>query len=209
MTSFVPTIFAPGFYAIVDPEHCALSPIETAEAILAGGCSVIQLRDKKSDERSILALALEIKARAHAAGVPFVINDRVDLALLAMADGVHLGQTDLPVPEVRKIFEGHIGLSTHNLAQFESALDDAPDLIALGPIFDTASKENPDPTVGLTLLETVAGRSPVPTVAIGGVRLDRAAELKATGVTMAAAIGAVCKSNDPQNAARALHEALQ
>ncbi len=193
-----------GFYAILDPAECRTSPLETAEAILDGGCAVFQLRDKRGDDRETLALARALAARCRMVNVPFVVNDRVDLALLSEADGVHLGQDDMSVVDARQIFSGVIGLSTHSL---EQALSADADLIGFGPVFDTKTKVNPDPTVGLDALREVCAQVEVPVVAIGGISVQRASQVAQTGAQLGAAIGAVCKADDPRTSARAIHGA--
>lgn len=193
-----------GFYAILDPAECRTGALDTADAILEGGCAVLQLRDKRGDDRETLALAHALRERCTRAEVPFVINDRIDLALLSNADGVHLGQDDLPVSDARRIFEGVIGLSTHDLDQ---ALASDADLIGFGPVFDTATKHDPDPTVGLDALREVCAAVQVPVVAIGGLTPQRASDVALTGARLGAAIGAVCKSDDPRASARAMHGA--
>ena len=196
-----------GHYGIVDPDHAPAGPIETARAILAGGCAVLQLRYKRSDDAEHLSLARELRELAHAAGVPFVINDRLDIALLAQADGLHLGQDDLPIAEARRLFAGPIGISTHDRAQARAAAADGADLIGFGPVFATATKERPDPVVGLEVLRQVVAEVSIPVVAIGGLTVDRAAEARAAGAPLVAAIGAVSRAPDVSAAARALHEA--
>ena len=193
-----------GFYAILDPAECRTSVLETADAILEGGCAVLQLRDKRGDDRETLALARALRARCHEARIPFVINDRVDFALLTEADGVHLGQDDMAVEDARRIFDGVIGLSTHDLGQ---ALAADADLIGFGPVFDTTTKANPDPTVGLDALREVCTKVDVPVVAIGGLTPERAIDVAATGARLGAAIGAVCKSDDPRSSSIAMHGA--
>ncbi|MCC6874649.1 MAG: thiamine phosphate synthase [Sandaracinaceae bacterium] len=199
-----------GLYAIVDPAACRdRDPVAVAEAILRGGCAALQLRDKLNCDHDRLGLARRVGACCRAAGVPFVVNDRPDLALLAGADGVHLGQEDLPIAEARRVAgELWIGRSTHDLAQALDAVDQGADLIGFGPVFATSTKERPDPVVGLEGLGEVVRRVAVPVVAIGGVTLERAAEVSATGAPLAAAIAAVCAAGDPERAARALHQAL-
>lgn len=193
-----------GFYAILDPAECRTSVLETADAILEGGCGVLQLRDKRGDDRETLALARALSERCRRAEIPFVVNDRVDFALLTNADGVHLGQDDMLVADARRIFDGAIGLSTHDL---EQALAADADLIGFGPVFDTTTKANPDPTVGLDSLREVCAAVKVPVVAIGGLTPARAKDVVASGAHLGAAIGAVCKSDDPRGSARAMHEA--
>lgn len=194
-----------GFYAIVDPEVSEVVP--TAEAILAGGCAVLQLRDKRGDDRATVALGRELARRCRSAGVPFVMNDRVDLALLVGADGLHLGQEDLPLEDARRLFTGPIGLSTHDLAQARQAAAAGADLIGVGPIFATTTKANADPPVGLEGLKQVCAAVPVPVVAIGGLQVAHASAVAAAGASLAAAIGAVCRADDPGQAARRFHEA--
>jgi thiamine-phosphate pyrophosphorylase len=199
-----------GLYGIVDPEVCtrrSIAPLELTGAILRGGCAVLQLRDKRGDDRDALALARAMVALCRKADVPFVMNDRIDLALLCDADGVHLGQDDLPVAEARRLFSGPIGLSTHDLTQVRAAEALGADVIGFGPVFETATKTNPDPTVGVDGLRDAVDASSLPVVAIGGVELERCALVRSAGAPLAAAIGALC-SNDPQASARAMHLAM-
>ena len=194
-----------GHYGIVDPDHAPKGAVETARSILAGGCAVLQLRYKGDDDREHLTLARALGERARAAGRPFVVNDRVDIALLAEADGVHLGQDDLPLADARRLFTGPIGVSTHSLAQAKRAEAEGADLIGFGPVFATASKERPDPVVGLEGLRETCRAVAIPVVAIGGISLERAAEARAAGAALIAAIGAIARAHDVLDAARTLH----
>jgi thiamine-phosphate pyrophosphorylase len=199
-----------GLYAIVDPEHCAgRDPRTVASAILAGGCAVLQLRDKR-DAALRAALATELHALCRAASVPFVVNDDLELALALGADGVHLGQSDLPVESAR-IHAGRalaIGLSTHDLGQAQAAHARGADLIGFGPVFATVTKLDPDPVVGIAGLREVCAHVPLPVVAIGGIGADNIAEVRAAGCKLAAVISAVCAAPDPRAAAARLHRAL-
>jgi thiamine-phosphate pyrophosphorylase len=201
---------AAGLYAIVDPAHTGRwAPLELAEALLSGGCAVLQYRDKRADDRARLALARELRERAARAGVPFVVNDRADLALLCRADGLHLGQDDLPISDARRVVGRMVvGRSTHDDAQAHRASLEDHDLLGFGPVFPTTSKENPDAVQGLEGLARARSISDKPLVAIGGIDLDTAGRVAATGVRLAAVIGALARSDDPQATARALHEAL-
>jgi thiamine-phosphate pyrophosphorylase len=201
---------ARGLYVLVDPEHTrSRDPVQIARAALAGGCAVLQLRAKHLPDASRLFLARELRALAHAAGVPFVVNDRVDLALLVGADGVHLGQDDVLPAEARTLAPRlAIGLSTHSLAQAVAGAHSGADLLGFGPVFETRSKERPDPVVGLDTLAAVVRSVGLPVVAIGGIRLDNASAVAATGARLAAVIGAVGEADDPEAAARALHTAI-
>lgn len=199
-----------GLYAIVDPERCGgRDPVQVAEAILRGGCALLQVRAKRLDDRERLALMRAVRARAKARGVPFVVNDRPDLALLVGADGLHLGQEDLPIAEARRIVGAMtIGRSTHDLDQVRAAVAEGADLIGFGPVFATTSKENPDPVVGLEGLAAAVRAAGVPVVAIGGITLENAADVVGAGATLAAVISAIGEAGDPEAAARALHARL-
>lgn len=190
-----------GFYAIVDPEYCVLPPQETADAILRAGPTALQLRWKNGSDRERFKLGVALRKRCNEASIPFVMNDRFDLALLTKADGLHLGQDDLPLEEARRFFDGPIGVSTHNMNQAVAAT--GADLIGFGPVFDTSSKANPDATVGLRGLEAICARADVPVVAIGGITADRAKDAFRAGAAMVAAISAVCSHPDPFAAAGA------
>lgn len=199
-----------GLYAIVDPDRCAgRDPERIAVAILDGGCAALQLRGKKLGDAAFLALARRLRVRCRASGVPFFVNDRADVALLSNADGLHLGQHDLPVAEARRLLpEAHIGVSTHDLAQARRAVEHGADLIGFGPIYATATKENPDPVVGLDRLEEVCHGVAIPVIAIGGIDAIRAPDVARAGAAMAAAISAVCGADDPAQAAHAIHRAF-
>lgn len=198
-----------GFYAIVDPASCGdRDPLAVAEAILEGGCAVLQLRAKTLDDRSALVLSRALAERCRRRGVPFVVNDRADLALLAGADGLHLGQSDISVADARRLIGARpVGVSTHDRAQVDRALADGADLIGFGPIFPTQTKDNPDPVVGVERLREVCLAARAPVVAIGGITVESAGVVAAAGAQLVAAIAAVCGAADPARAARALHEA--
>jgi len=188
-----------GLYAIVDVETLerrGLDPARFAEAVLAARPAALQLRDKAGGARRTLALLRSIAPLAARAGVPLFANDRPDLALLARCDGVHVGQEDVPVKLVRSIGPSlRVGLSTHDAAQVEGALEEGPDYLAIGPIFPTASKDRPSPVVGLGGLASLAARiraarPGLPIVAIGGIGLETAGAVGALA-DAAAVIGAL------------------
>lgn len=218
-STIAPPIFRPvslsfrsrrGLYAIVDPERChGRDLVALAEAILRGGCAMLQLRAKHASDRDRLTWMRALRERAHAHGVPFIVNDRPDLAVLASADGLHLGQDDLPIAEARKIVGSMpIGLSTHRESEVRAAVLAGADMIGFGPVFETKSKENPDPTVGVARLSAVVRISSVPVVAIGGIAESNAALVRETGVPLSACISALGEADDPETAARMLHRAL-
>ena len=194
-----------GHYAILDPDHSPGGVLETARAILAGGCAVMQLRAKHMKDREHLALACALRSMARAHRVAFVVNDRVDIACLSEADGLHLGQEDFPIREARKIFQGSIGVSTHDRNQAQRAEADGADLIGFGPVFATSSKAHPDAVVGLVELEKVCRSAAVPVVAIGGLDAERARAAHERGASLVAAIRSVSHAPDIAAASRAMH----
>ena len=194
-----------GFYAVLDRDDAVL-----ARALLASGARILQVRIKPSDRRAsaseILRVARMARPLCDAVGAKLVVNDRFDLALLANADGVHLGQTDLPPDRVRELAGGKlfVGVSTHDAEQVRAALAHAPDYIAYGPVFSTTTKVNPAPVQGLEALARaveIAGSTPV--IAIGGITAEHAKDVYATGVASICAIGAVNKASDAVAAGRA------
>lgn len=198
-----------GLYAIIDVEACgSRSPAKVASAVLAGGCAVLQLRAKRSNTAETRALATELQALCKKAGVPFVLNDFVALAAELDLGGIHLGQTDMPLSQARTVApRACLGLSTHSLEQARAAELAGADLIGFGPVFSTASKENPDPVVGIEQLTELMAVTRVPVVAIGGIDLTNINYVAQTGVPLIACIGAICKAGDPTSAAAALHRA--
>lgn len=198
-----------GLYAIVDPAATrGRDPIEIAEAVLRGGCARLQLRMKHGTDPERLALARRLRAVCRHHGVPFVVNDRADLACLVDADALHLGQDDLPIAEARRIVGAmEIGRSTHSIDQAHEAIAEGADVVAIGPVFATQSKTNADPVVGLDVLRDVSAL-PIPVVAIGGITHDNAADVRQAGATWGAAISALCGDAFPERRARVLHAAL-
>jgi len=186
-------------------------PVEQAAAACAGGASVVQLRAKYATDGEMLRWAEKVRRLCRDAGALFVVNDRVDLALAAGADGVHLGQGDLPpsrLPErVRR--ELLVGRSTHDAEQLRAAAAEPVDYVAFGPIFGTRSKVTPHAPRGLARLrDATALAAPRPLVAIGGVDVDNAASLIQAGAAGVAVISAVAAACDPVAATRALVDAL-
>lgn len=200
-----------GLYAIVDPAVCReRDPLVIARAVLRGGCAALQLRDKLGADRRVLELATAMTALARAAGVPFFVDDRLDVAIASGADGVHFGQDDLPLAVARaQAPRLLVGISTHDEAQRAHAEAEGADLLGFGPVFPTTSKERPDALVGIEGVAGAVRASRVPVVAIGGIDLARARALRENGVTLAAAISAICAADDPEASAHALHAALR
>jgi thiamine-phosphate pyrophosphorylase len=200
-----------GLYAIVDPELCrGRDPLAVAEAILRGGCAVLQLRSKRLPPAELEPLARGLLQLCRARAVPFVVNDHAELALRIGAAGVHLGQDDLPIEAARALLgaDAAIGLSTHDLDQARDAQARGADLIGFGPIFATTSKANPDPVVGVHGLRAACAAVSIPLVAIGGLTPHNAPEIAAAGARFGAAIGALCNADAPATTAALMHAAL-
>lgn len=189
-----------GLYAIIDTvtlKKRGVDPFEFASKVISAKPAVVQLRAKDLSSKAYLELLRAIAPVAKQHGVLFFANDRADLAVLAGCDGIHVGQDDLPLAVVRKIAPGLlVGVSTHNRSQFYSALHQHPDYIAVGPIFDTTSKENPDPTVGVDLLAFLSTQTTKTVVGIGGIDLQRAPQIAAANA-MGAVIGALWPESMP------------
>lgn len=199
----------PRLYTIVDPEMFS-SPMTLTTTLLSAGVRLIQLRDKKSNSREIYETSVEVREAARRGGAVFVLNDRPDIAWAAGADGVHLGQDDLPAAIARRMLpkEMIIGVSTHSVEQVARA-DQAPvDYIAFGPIFATNSKEAPDPVVGLAGLAEARRASRKPLVAIGGITAENAPAVIAAGADSVAVIGALLGEPGVAERARRLLRAV-
>ncbi len=178
-------------YAIIDVEATD-EPLALAAKALSSGCAKLQLRAKRLDDRSFVELASRIRSACAQAGTPFVVNDRADIARIVSADGLHLGQDDLRVEDARVVVGSMpIGVSTHSLEQATQAERDGADLIAYGPVFETRSKENPDPVVGLSGLRRVCEHVRRPVVAIGGIDLQNAEATLQAGARFVAVISAL------------------
>ena len=178
-------------------------------AALDGGVDVLQLRCKDAEALPYLRLAERVGELARAAGVPFFVNDRPDVALAAGADGAHLGQRDLPVEWARRVFPaGLIGRSSHAPADAERALAERADYFAVGPVWPTPTKPG-RPAAGLSYVRDVAARGPaVPWFAIGGITRENVHEVLDAGATRVAVVRAILDAPEPAEAARALSAAL-
>ncbi len=186
-------------------------PLRQARAACLGGARVVQLRVKHRSDATALELARAIRQMTRAAGLTFVVNDRFDLALLAEADGVHLGQEDLP-PErlpARTRERLLVGRSTHDLTELQRAVEEGVDYVGFGPVFGTRSKRSPHPPRGLAALtRAVEEVAPLPLVAIGGLCVENLAAVREAGAAGAAVISAVASATDPEAATRALAAAF-
>lgn len=197
-------------YLVADAD--LLSPFNPTEQVVKavkGGATIVQLRAKKLADRDFYSLALNIKEALSPCSIPFIIDDRVDIALAVNADGVHLGQKDLPVPTARQILGPHkiIGLTANKLEEAEKGEKEGADYLGIGPVFPTATKENPAPVIGPEKLKIFTARVKIPVVAIGGINPDRAVEIKRAGASGIAVSSFILKSPDPEEAAFLLKKA--
>ena len=191
-----------GLYVIIDPDACGgRDAREVARLALEGGARVLQWRDKRRDKGEQLADARAIRVLCRERGAMFIVNDHADLALAVDADGVHLGQNDLPIEAVRPIVgERVIGVSTNNADEARAAEAAGADYVAVGSIFATRSKEVTRPA-SLDRLREVKAAVRVPVVAIGGIDASNIASVVAAGADAAAVISAVCGADDVRAAA--------
>jgi thiamine-phosphate pyrophosphorylase len=183
--------------------------VTLADAVLAAGGRWIQLRDKEATSRTLAATARAVGARVRAAGGVFIVNDRLDVALAVGADGVHLGQDDLPAADARTVApQSLIGVSTHGLEQARRAEADGAHYVALGSIYATGSKAGFQ-LVGLEALRLVRPHVRAPLVAIGGITVERVPEVLAAGADAVAVISAIGLARDPGAATAAFLDAIR
>jgi thiamine-phosphate pyrophosphorylase len=194
----------PPLYAILDPETATIPVADLASQLADAGVALIQLRDKRNASGKILTEARELAAFLVPKGVRFILNDRPDIAAMVQCGGVHVGQEDLPPDAARKIVGSSkwVGVSTHNLDQLRQADRTSADYIAIGPIFRTSTKENPDPVVGLDFIRAARRITSKPLVAIGGITLGSAAEVLRAGADSLAIIRDLVAAKDPVKRAR-------
>jgi thiamine-phosphate pyrophosphorylase len=193
----------PSLYVVLDRAVAGgRDLVDILDAALAGGSRLIQLREKEWPSGRVLPLAERLRARCAAADATFIVNDRVDLAVAARADGVHVGQDDLPARAVRPLLRPGmiLGVSTHSVAQARAAQADGADYIAVGSMFPTRSKAEFE-LVGTDLLRKLRGEIRVPLVGIGGITPANVGEVITAGADGVAVISAVCAAADPRAAA--------
>jgi thiamine-phosphate pyrophosphorylase len=188
----------PRLYPITDRELSQLSHAEQVERMAQGGATLIQLREKHLSPREFYEEALAAMKVARTLKVKLIINDRIDIAIAVDADGVHLGQDDLPPEQARNLLgqDRIIGFSTHDIKQALAADSMPVDYIAIGPVFTTTTKDKPDPVVGSQMVKELRAQITKPIVAIGGITLARAAEVFASGADSLAVISDLFSTGD-------------
>ncbi len=190
----------PRLYAILDPSLLTISELVLAETLAGSGVELIQYRNKKAPSRELFEISLRLSTALAQSGARFIVNDRPDIA----PGGVHVGQEDLGVEEARAICgrQRWVGVSTHTLEQVATADRTSADYIAFGPIFPTTTKQNPDAVVGTELLRRARQMTHKPLVAIGGITLERAAEVYAAGADSLAVVRDLICAASPGERAR-------
>ncbi len=202
--------FDPTLYLVTDTAMCGARGVTaTVRAAVAGGVTMVQLRDHKATTRELHAMAAELVGALAETDIAVIINDRLDVALATGADGVHLGQLDLPVTQARRVAgdELVIGLSTsraEQIVQVNALPPGTVSYIGIGPVFFTTTKPNAAAPVSVAGVAELCGTSSVPTVAIGGIKADNVVAVRATGVSGIAVVSAICAADDPRAAAAAL-----
>ena len=189
----------PKLYVILDAALLTTSERDCALRLADAGVRLIQYRNKSASARRLLDTSRELAELLRPRGVLFCVNDRPDVAVLAGADGVHVGQDDLGIEQTRRVVgpDFRVGVSTHNLEQFQDAAASSADYIAAGPVFSTSSKVNPDPVVGIDFLRRVRPLTKKPIVAIGGITLEGAAGVLEAGADSVAVISDILGASDP------------
>jgi thiamine-phosphate pyrophosphorylase len=189
----------PALYAILDPALTAEPLISVAHKLVSSGVRLVQLRAKRAPARTIYADSRELVQHLSPLGARVIVNDRPDIAAIAGAGGVHVGQDDLPVEEARRICGNAcwVGVSTHNIAQLRAADLTSADYIAVGPVFPTLTKDNPDPVIGMDFLRQARALTRKPLVAIGGITVESAGEVFRAGADSVAVIRDLMAAPDP------------
>ena len=186
------------------------SHMEITRLAIVGGADTIQYRQKSGSTREMIEIARNMKRLCSEADVTFIVNDRLDVAIAAEADGVHLGQDDFPIPMARELLgEGRIiGGSAATLNEARKCLSEGADYVGFGPVYPTSSKDDAGPVSGIDILKQVVEIIPVPIIAIGGVGAENIPDVMRAGAHGIAVISAVCCQDDPEKATRSLYQAL-
>jgi thiamine-phosphate pyrophosphorylase len=208
----VPSRVDYGLYLVSDRPLARGRPLqEVIASAVAGGCTVVQVREKEVSTREFLALAGAVRSVLASGFVPLIINDRIDVALACGADGVHLGQDDMPCAEARRFLDDRmiVGVSVSTVDEARRAEAEGADYLGVGPIFATPTKtDTPTPT-GLAGLAAIRRATTLPLVGIGGVKATNARDVIAAGADGVAVVSAIMSAEDPERAARDLLAAVR
>ncbi len=201
-----------GVYLVTDRELCLGRDLEdVVHQAVRGGCTMVQLREKNTDTGPFVALARKLMLLLEGTGVPLIINDRVDVALAVGAHGVHVGQKDMPVADVRRLVgpDVIVGLSVENEERARAAAELDVDYLGVGPIFPTATKRDAAPVLGLEGLARIRNATRHRLVAIGSLSAGNAAEAVRAGVEGVAVVSAICSAPSPEKAAADIFSAVR
>lgn len=184
--------------------------LEVIEEAIQGGADIVQLREKNKSKKELLEMARELRALTKAYQVTFIVNDHIDIALAVDADGIHLGQDDLPLAEARKIMgpDKIIGISTHALSEALEAEQNGADYIGVGPVFETKSKVDVVDPVGLEYVREVVSHTNIPFVAIGGIKLHNLEQVLEAGATRICVISAIVGADNVKETAASFSESI-
>lgn len=187
------------------------SHVELTRQAIAGGADTIQFRQKGGSTREMIDIARRMKSLCEKAGVSFIVNDRLDIALAAEADGVHLGQDDFPLPLARKLLgpDKILGGSASDMEEARICLAEGADYVGFGPVFPTTSKDDAGPVSGIETLRKIVENIPLPIIAIGGVSAENTPTVMRAGAAGIAVISAVCCQDDPLKATKTLYGAIE
>jgi thiamine-phosphate pyrophosphorylase len=201
----------PRLYVILDAALLTVPETKCAQKLAAAGVRLLQYRNKRASARELFERSKQLSSLLMEQGVTFVVNDRADVASAAEASGVHVGQEDLRAEAARSVIGARklLGVSTHNLDQFKDAVATSADYVAVGPVFSTSTKANPDPVVGIELIRQVRPLTDKPIVAIGGITLDRATAIIQAGADSVAVTSDILLAPEPGQRARQYIELLE
>ena len=195
-----------GIYAIIDLKVVTGDLHSITEEVIEGGANIIQLRAKEVSTKEFLRAGTSVNKVCKSRGIPFIINDRVDIAIAIDSDGVHLGQDDMPINQARSIMpEGKlIGLSIHSLSEAENAVVQKPDYVGIGPVFFTRTKKDAVSPIGIEIVRKVKRKMNIPVVAIGGINGQNIKEVLNSGADAAAVCTAIFGAVDITSATQKL-----
>ncbi len=203
-------VVLPRLYVILDASLLVSGELEAARMLAESGVRLVQYRSKMATTREQWRSATQLAPFMRSLGATFLVNDRPDVALLAGAAGVHVGQEDLGVEETRRLLgaDRWVGVSTHNLEQARRAAETSADYIAVGPIFATMTKANPDPVAGTNFIRQARALTDKPIAAIGGITLERAPEVLAAGADSIVVVSDIWRAPDPRERIRQYQDLL-
>jgi thiamine-phosphate pyrophosphorylase len=207
----VKRLVLPRLYVILDAALVTVPETECAQKLVDAGVRLLQYRNKAAPARELFESSKRLSSLLIPQGITFVVNDRADVAWAAEASGVHVGQEDLGAEAARSVIGTGklLGVSTHNLDQFKDAAATSADYVAVGPVFSTSTKANPNPVVGIELIRRIRPLTKKPIVAIGGITLERAAEVIQAGADSVAVISDILLAPDLEQRARQYIQLLE